>query len=242
MSFPANNQTIASSSALAGSAISYELHQTAQPLTVLQGILELAMLSSGTAEEYRGVIQNAMEQSQRISGSLDLVRRLVHFQQSPGDLSSFSISETVRTVVESFKDNYAAAGVECRFPPPSSHASGLDLVTASEGRVAGALALILANLPRWAKPGGTVEVAIELDSHSVRIRINARQQDGKPDRRTALHPSPMTAPLQLACTMVNSTGGSVTQSEPEFSVVISLPKMQYNPELYEAQRIERVHV
>jgi hypothetical protein len=206
-------------------------------------MLELALLSSGTQEEYRAVIQGAMEQSQRLSGSLDLVRKLVHFQQPPADLSSFSVSDMARAVVESVKNDYAAAGVGCQFDPlPSGHASGVDVVIASQDRVADALALILSNLPRWTKTGGAVEVAIDLDSQHVHVHVGARQlcSDGLPGSAPDLNL--MTAPMHLARTMVTSTGGSVMQGEPEFSVVISLPKMQFNPEMYKTQRIESVHV
>ena len=58
------------------SAISHELHRTAQPLTVLQGLLELALLSSSTPEEYRAVIQHAVEQSRRVSDGFDQLRKL----------------------------------------------------------------------------------------------------------------------------------------------------------------------
>ena len=58
-------------------AILHQLHQTAQPLTVLQGLLELALLSSATAEEYRGVIQRAVEESRRVSSGFDRIRKLV---------------------------------------------------------------------------------------------------------------------------------------------------------------------
>jgi hypothetical protein len=62
---------------LKASVILHELHQTAQPLTVLQGLLELALLSSATAEEYRGVIQRAVEESRRVSSGFDQIRKLV---------------------------------------------------------------------------------------------------------------------------------------------------------------------
>ena|ERR1700722_1577750 len=55
----------------------HELHQAAQPLTVLQGLLELALLSSATAEEYRGVIQRAAEESRRVSTRFDQMRKLI---------------------------------------------------------------------------------------------------------------------------------------------------------------------
>lgn len=62
---------------LTASAIVHQLHQTAQPLTVLQGLLELALLSSATAEEYRGVIQRAVEESRRVSSGFDQMRKLI---------------------------------------------------------------------------------------------------------------------------------------------------------------------
>jgi signal transduction histidine kinase len=62
---------------LRASVILHELHQTAQPLTVLQGLLELALLSSATAEEYRGVIQRAVEESRRVSRGFEQMRNLI---------------------------------------------------------------------------------------------------------------------------------------------------------------------
>ena len=76
-STPSSGMTNAAD-AVTNNALADELHQAAQPLTVLQGLLELALLSSYTAEEYRSVIQRAMEQSRRILDGFDQVRRLIH--------------------------------------------------------------------------------------------------------------------------------------------------------------------
>jgi signal transduction histidine kinase len=86
MSFPAgSNCNNAASDPLVISPISRELHQTAQPLTVLQGLLELALLRSHTAEEYRNIIERAMEESRRVSGCFDHVRELVQLEEDrPG--------------------------------------------------------------------------------------------------------------------------------------------------------------
>jgi hypothetical protein len=58
-------------------AILHQLHQTAQPLTVLQGLLELALLSPATAEEYRAVIQRAVKESLRVTAGFEQMRMLV---------------------------------------------------------------------------------------------------------------------------------------------------------------------
>ena len=243
MSFSTPNGMTLGSGTVHSSLLSRELHQTAQPLTVLQGMLELALLSSFTTEEYRGVIQRAMEQSQRISGCFDLVRKAAHFHQPALDLASFSVSDMVQSVVESVRDSYAAAGVTCEFQPLAmSSVSGVDVITASEGRISAALALILSNLPRWTKAGGAVQVAVEVDCQDVRVLIYARQRSMEGDGARADDPGSMTAALHLARTMVTSAGGSVTYGEPGFSVLISLPKTQHNPEIHETQRIECVHV
>jgi hypothetical protein len=79
MSFPTPSTTAmtGASDPIANGVIAHELHQTAQPLTVLQGLLELALLSSATAEEYRAVIQRAVEESRRVSSAFDQMRKLV---------------------------------------------------------------------------------------------------------------------------------------------------------------------
>jgi signal transduction histidine kinase len=57
--------------------ISRRLHDTAQPLTVLQGMLELALLKARTVEEYRDYCQQAIEELQRVTNHFDRVRELM---------------------------------------------------------------------------------------------------------------------------------------------------------------------
>lgn len=56
--------------------ISYALHQTAQPLTVLQGVLELALINAKTVQEYRHSIETALLQTGRIVDCLNQIRIL----------------------------------------------------------------------------------------------------------------------------------------------------------------------
>jgi nitrate/nitrite-specific signal transduction histidine kinase len=57
--------------------ISKRLHSTAQPLTVLQGVLELALLNAHTVEEYRECCRQAIEELRRVTGCFDQVRELL---------------------------------------------------------------------------------------------------------------------------------------------------------------------
>jgi signal transduction histidine kinase len=57
--------------------ISRRLHDTAQPLTVLQGMLELALLKAHTVEEYQHYCQQAIEELQRVTNHFHRVRELM---------------------------------------------------------------------------------------------------------------------------------------------------------------------
>lgn len=79
------------------SAVSRELHQTAQPLTVLQGLLELSLLKSGTIEEYRKSLERAIDELQRVVAGFDHVRELIHSSQPPSHLQAAALPPGERT-------------------------------------------------------------------------------------------------------------------------------------------------
>jgi hypothetical protein len=57
--------------------LSQDLHQAAQPLTVLQGCLELALTGAHTVDEYKRSIKRALDESRRVSACFDRIRQLV---------------------------------------------------------------------------------------------------------------------------------------------------------------------
>ena len=75
-------------------AVSQGLHQVAQPMTVLQGVLELALLAPSTEEQYKRTLQRAMDQWQRVAASIDALRRSLHPEPCPryGENSSTGAS------------------------------------------------------------------------------------------------------------------------------------------------------
>jgi signal transduction histidine kinase len=63
--------------------ISHALHQTTQPLTVLQGTLELALLTADTVEQYKQAVERSLEELQRVSDSFEHLRALLQGAQQP---------------------------------------------------------------------------------------------------------------------------------------------------------------
>jgi len=66
------------------------LHQAAQPLTVLQGCLELALTGPHTVDDYQRSIMRALNEAQRVSSCFERVRELVQMSRSVSDAEDFS--------------------------------------------------------------------------------------------------------------------------------------------------------
>lgn len=63
-------------------AISRVLHDMAQPLTMLIGMLELTLIRPQSESEWRMSVEGALEQAGRTVEYLNQVRELVHLQRS----------------------------------------------------------------------------------------------------------------------------------------------------------------
>ena len=64
------------------SALYHDLHEAAQPLTVLQGCLELALTGSLSPDDYKRSIRRALEESRRVSACFERIRSFVRTSQS----------------------------------------------------------------------------------------------------------------------------------------------------------------
>lgn len=53
------------------------LHNSAQPLALLQGILELAMLKNGSIDDFRITSETALREAQRVCEHFDELRKTV---------------------------------------------------------------------------------------------------------------------------------------------------------------------
>ena len=65
---------------LANDPILRLLHRTAQPLSTIQGILEMTLTESMTAEEKRAWLEQAMEQIAQATSGFNQLRKFVETQ------------------------------------------------------------------------------------------------------------------------------------------------------------------
>jgi hypothetical protein len=57
--------------------LSRTLHQATQPLTVIQGTLELALLTASTLEQYKYAVGQSLEELQRLTDCFEHLRTLI---------------------------------------------------------------------------------------------------------------------------------------------------------------------
>jgi signal transduction histidine kinase len=61
-------------------AVSSVLHQLAQPLTVLHGLIELSLLENQSAEQYRECLKQALTESVRLAEYLSDARKAIRME------------------------------------------------------------------------------------------------------------------------------------------------------------------
>jgi hypothetical protein len=189
-------------------AASRGLHDTAQPLTVLQGLLELSLMQAQTVEDYRESVTTALAEMARVIACFEHVRQLVHLQQPAPDVCNFSIAEAVQAVVEELQ----TIGTKVAFSPAA--AATKDLVQASRGRVRHALSLLISAVAVGSPEG--VRILIDAPPLWLVVRLSAHGI------------SQVLPAMEMANLVAASAGGKIQFGETSDSVLLILPKAVVN--------------
>lgn len=205
------------------------MHQAAQPITVLQGTLELALLTASTVEEYRHAIERSLEEVQRINDCFKRLRTLAHLHQAVPDGATFAASSMVKAVLMSVKERATSTGVELsRLRPRFADCedSGPDRVRRSQGRASTALKLALSDLLLHLESGSKVFVQIEEEETAdVLIRVHtdgpAQQSPWVADSQPLL----VTSRRELARAIAASAGAELTFRVSRRDLLTRLPKV-----------------
>lgn len=65
-----------------------QLHQITQPLSILQGVLELALVQARTSEDYKSVVVQALQQVERVTDDFDELRKQIELVGHAGQNQS----------------------------------------------------------------------------------------------------------------------------------------------------------
>jgi hypothetical protein len=203
------------------------LHQATQPLTVLQGMLELALLQASTVDQFKGAIEQSLGELQRVVDSFEHLRTLAQLQQPASDITTFSASSMVETVLDSLQGHSVSAGVKLALQVKldGREGSGEDCVRMSRSRISTALKMALSDLLPFLKRGSQIVVLITAEAGEVLIRVQTadpiQQRAAVPDA-----PPSLTTPRQeVARAMAASTGAQLTFFFCPSGLLIRLPRL-----------------
>jgi hypothetical protein len=218
--------------------ISRGLHQTTQPLTVLQGTLELALLNASTVDEFRHAIERSLEELQRVTDSFEHLRTLTQLHQPASDVATFTPSSVAKAVLTSLQGHSAAAGVELvlQTKPGDRKPSGEDRVKMSRSRVSTALKMALLDLLAVLSRGSKVVLLIEAEARDVLIRAEVATGPQHGTKVSDAPPSLMTPRQELARAMMASAGGELIFSPSPCGLLIRLPKVFSTTERVEVEQ------
>jgi hypothetical protein len=207
-------------------AMSRGLHQATQPLCVLQGTLELALLSAGTVDDFKSAVERSLAELQRVTDSFEDLRILARLQQPASDIATFAASSMVEEVLAGLRGQAASAKIDfvVQANLDDTKASRQDRIRMSRSRVSAALKMALSDLLLDLRRGSRLLVSIESDARSVLIRAEADQ--GHKESQPAETPSRFMMPRQeLAREMTAIAGGELTLNPHPPGLQMRLPKV-----------------
>ncbi|MBZ5654102.1 MAG: hypothetical protein LAO56_02360 [Acidobacteriia bacterium] len=218
-------------------AVSRGLHDAAQPLTVLQGLLEL-MLQAKSESDHKGSVVHAIEQLRRVSNSFDHLRRLIRLQEPAEDVVEITASALVKEVVQELQTSFVTSGVKC-VAKATNAKMGEDLadhaIKVSRSRTTLALRLVLTTLLSRMQSGDNLSVSIESAGPNVVVHI-------LPETNCRMEPDAMSARFDLAHTLVVSTGGEFRRGRVPCSMDILLPSASIVAARSNTEKMRSMHV
>jgi len=221
--------------------ISRGLHQAAQPLTALQGWIDLALDGTHSEHEYKSMMKHAREESQRVLGCFDRVRESARLQQLPSCGLGVAASSMVRVVLERFESSFNAAGVTVVFHALRGSDAANDLGGSSQNHASTALSLIISSLFPFIKRGDKIELSMKPEETTVSIDVlvpKCTRANGGFKRELNWN-IPL---LDMARSLLLSAGGTITLGERGLSVQITLPKTSQTPAMQDRQVTRWLHV
>jgi hypothetical protein len=216
-------------------AIAEGMHSMAQPLTVLQAILEVAAGGASSTASYRAAIKRALAEVSRVVDSLDLVQALTTIGRDGTPVSAIDVRSTLDMVRDDLEcvlqDTGLHINVEVREQPP--------IVLASPAKLRQCLFYLVQQAMRGASHGDSIDVCVKAKG-VIQVTIGHRRLDGtNPLSLTQTPGSRLVEPRSviLAEALATSQGGRLQwQPWPQVAQLVlqtaepsqSTPKMTTN--------------
>jgi C4-dicarboxylate-specific signal transduction histidine kinase len=202
--------------------LSENVHELAQPMSIIQASLELSLLSPITAEQHQDVAKNVLREVRRAVECMQFIGCLTRFQQPAADVQRVPLRSVLESVISDLQRTLDAAQVEvllCR----SEHNPSVQI---SPTRLRQMFFYVLQAVQGCSRPGDLVHIEIQQQAGHAVLWIE--QSRGKNELAECSEAFPVSdtigeRALTLADAIVRNAGGQFRVTTNPLLVVADFP-------------------
>lgn len=208
------------------STLSANMHELAQPLSIIQASLELALLSPITADQHHDVTKGALQDLQRAVECLQFMACLTRFQQPAKDVQEISLRAALESAMSDLQRTLEAAQLQILFCRSECNPS----IRISPARLRRMFFYVLQAVQAYSNPGDLIHIEIQEKAGHVVLWIEqswGQNERGKEQSEHAgsspVHDAVVERALALAETIVGNAGGEFRVTTNPVLIVADFP-------------------
>lgn len=152
-------------------------HKLSQPLTSLQGTVEVALMGEMDVKEYRRILEISLQETQRVAETLEALRDIVEMERAGIQVQPVSWTAVIEKAVVD-----TAHTDQVDRPPLVSEAGREVWVKASPQRLTLATTRLIGRAVRANRDGNAVRIIVSVDKETASLKVfeecpPARDQD-----------------------------------------------------------------
>jgi len=196
--------------------LSATLHRLAQPLSIIQASLEISLLEPTSAEQYREVVKESLQELRRAADVVQFAAQLTRFQQPASDVAEVELSTVLEDTIDDLARVFETARTKLVFHRPEREHP----VRISPTRLRQMFFYVLQAVRTASAPGDIIQIELRTRAKHVTLRIS---HEGRKHHPGIEDPSPdgsvADRALSLAHAIVTNAGGTFSAATNPLLIV-----------------------
>jgi hypothetical protein len=215
--------------------LSTSLHQLAQPLSIIQASLELALLKPTSAEQFKEVAEESLRQLGRTVDTLRFTSQLTRFYQPASDEAHVLLSHVLEDVITDLGRTLNTAQIQLCLV----HSGREREIYFSPVRLRQLFFYILQAVQHLSQAGDIVQVEVQAHAGHVKLRIYHTPGRIAPPAQKTSAEDLTTRALALAEAIVTGAGFEFSVNTSPLLIVADFPvRRESQPHLVSKNKIE----